>query len=138
MNALDLSERSLRDLTASQKPLCLSIYVPVPRKPTERDQARIRAKNHLNPAEQGLCDWGAEAEEIDTLWAPVRAALENEAPLGSGSVGLALFRSARTCESLELPEPPRDMTVISDVFYVKPLLSLVNVSRRRAEHYHRI
>jgi hypothetical protein len=130
MDFSGLTEQRLRQLIDAGEPPCVSIYVPLGKNGVERGQARIRLKNQLGRAERALFDRGAKAGEIEVLLKPMRALLEPDAPMAGGPSALALLRSSRTFESLELPEPTPEVTSVGDSFNVTPLLSLVNVNQR--------
>lgn len=130
MNTAGVSDQSLRQLIEAAEPPCISVYVPVGEDASERDQARIRLKNQINSAEEALRERGVPGNEISALLAPLRTFLTSKPLIAGGAATLALFRAPGVFESLEVPATSVEISVVSEAFYVKPLLRLATDNRR--------
>lgn len=130
MSISTLNEQSLRQLVATAEPPCISTYIPLSEPGAERDQNRIRLKNQLDRAERELDEQGNNRATIEAMLEPLEAMYDADALLRGGASTLAMFRSPREFETLELPVAKAEVTVVGDTFHVKPLLNLVTLNQR--------
>lgn len=129
MLVTDLTEHSLRQLVDAAQSPCVSIYVPLSANAAHPDEDRIRLKNQLDQAEKALRARDYDKSFIEDLLRPGHAILDTSPPAGRNAAGLALLRCPNTFEFLELPASPPETCAVSDTFFVKPLLELININR---------
>lgn len=104
---------------------CVSLYLPTHRVPSEIRQDRIRLKNLLKEAEELLLASGLRGREVRDFLDPAERLLP-ETPFWKGQKdGLALFLAQDFFHSYMLPLTVPEVTVVSDCFHLKPLLSLL-------------
>jgi len=113
-----LLERSGRSL--------LSLYMPTHRTGREMQQDPIRFKNLLSQAEQNLSESGLQKPEIDSALKFAHRLQVDGKFWQHMSDGLALFLSEDFMEFYRLPVTFEPLLIISERFYIKPLLPLIN------------
>jgi hypothetical protein len=122
MNLLLKSE--LEILIKNQQGPSISIFMPTHQVGRETQQNTIRLKNLLNEAKERLTANGLRAPEARDLLEPARALLENGLFWQRQSDDLALFLSSELVRTYQLPLDFEELVVVSDRFYIKPLLPL--------------
>ncbi len=124
MNAF--SQDELKALMGKHRGLCISIFMPTFRTGTESQQNPIRFRNLLRRAEEKLLAGGLRSQEIRELLEPAQALAGNIPFWRRQSDGLALFLSADLFRSFCLPEAFEERIIVTDRFYVRPLLPLLS------------
>ena len=119
------STRELKRLLEIAEAPCLSIYLPTHRKGSQTQQDSIRLKNLLRQAESKLESIGWDFEQIKARLEPGWQLVENYDFWQHQSDGLALFFSAQHCLSYRLPLSFEETVMVSEQFYIKPLLPLL-------------
>lgn len=84
----------------------------------------------MREVENRLRASGLRSADVENLLEPVDALLENEHFWQYAADGLVLFRSANVFRLYQLPIPVKDHVVVSDHFYLKPLLPLLTGNER--------
>jgi hypothetical protein len=125
-----LSEEKCRLLLEQHREPCISMYLPTHRVGADIQQDRIRLKNQTRQAENLLFLANVHAAEVENLLEPIQALVDDEAFWLHPSNGLALFRSPNMFDPYRLPFSCKELVVVSNHFYLKPLLPLLsNVSK---------
>jgi hypothetical protein len=125
-----LTYADIKRLLSHQVDPSVSIYLPTHRKGKEIEQDPIRLKNLLKQAEELLARNGRKGQEIEQMLAPARKLLDNSAFWRHQSDGLAIFIGGDHFFTYRLPINFDEVVVVSDRFYLKPLLSLVSGDKR--------
>ena len=128
---MDLFNRDhLGQLLQTRGGICLSFYLSTHRAGKEVLQAPIRLKNLLKTAETDLANWIPRGAETQRLLQPVLDLVDDRNFWRFQSDGLAAFLSERGVITYRLPMAFADRVVVSDHFYVKPLLPLLSEDGR--------
>jgi hypothetical protein len=114
-----LSREQLKALVEGANGLCASIFMST----TETQQNPIRFDNLLRKAEENLIAKGMRSPEARKMLDPARKLLLDDFFSYRGE-GVAVFLSLKTFHHYHLPFEPEELLVVSDRFYVKPLLRL--------------
>lgn len=126
-----LTRTQIEELGAFTAPHCVSLYLPTHRAGTETHQGRIRLKNLLVRAEADLVEAGVRATVARDMLAPARALLDDDDFWLHQADGLALFLAPeRALQALWLAMRVAERAVVSDRFYIKPLLPMVSDGSR--------
>ncbi len=123
MNSI-FSIDELELLAANRSPNCVSILMPTHRMGTETKQDPIRFKNLLRQAEEQLIDRGLRGQDAKDLLQSVET-LDDYEFWQHQSDGLAIFVSGEQFYYYCLPVDFPEQVVVSDRFYLKPLLPLL-------------
>lgn len=113
-------------LNIKQDP-CISIYMPLHRVHPQNQQNPIRLKNLIGEVENKLVknnNNGVAGKQH--LLDPVKNLLNMESFLQPEGEGLAIFVNKDIFYHYILPQPFEEFTVVTDRFYLKPLLPLLN------------
>lgn len=119
-----LTNEQLRELTVPPDGVCVSLYMPTYPLGREAQQGSIRLKNLLRKVTGDLAATGLRAPDIRALTGPADELLLDGAFWQHQSEGLALFLSAEKSRACRLPLHFQEMAIVSDRFYLKPLLPL--------------
>jgi hypothetical protein len=103
----------------------VSIYLPTYQKGPEIQQNKIRFKNLLSGAENQLLERGVSKNSIAEYNKKVKALLRNSQFWNHQSAGLAAFISQDDYQIYKVPLDFEDIVIVSDRFYLKPLLPLL-------------
>ncbi len=120
-----LSKGTLKILMEQHPGPCISIYLPTHRAAAEMQQDRIRLKNQTRQAENLLILANLHSAEIEDLLEPIRTRADDEQFWLHPSDGLALFRSPDVFAPYRLPSSFKELVVVGNHFYLKPLLSFL-------------
>lgn len=103
----------------------LTIYLPMHRKAPESHKNPIRLKNTIKEATNEL-----EALSVlpQTFLNPLYDLMDNEVFWQHQQEGLAIFLSNDRLDRYRLPLRFLPLTIISETFFLKPLLPLINIS----------
>ncbi|MBI1903767.1 MAG: hypothetical protein HYS13_21905 [Planctomycetia bacterium] len=123
---MDTITRQDAEQLLSPKPgPCISLYLPVRVAGPEGQQGPIRLKNLVRTAKERLIDRGMRpADARDFVEPLLRLGTEPSFWQQAGS-GLAMFHSKQGTRSLHLPLALAEMAVVSERFFIKPLLPLL-------------
>ncbi len=116
------SKGKLKMLMEKHREPCISIYLPTHQAGPEIQQDRIRLKNQIRQAENLLFLANVHSAEVENLLEPVQALVNDEPFWLHPSEGLALFRSQDVFDLYRLPSSFKELVVVSNHFYLKPLL----------------
>jgi len=96
----------------------------------ETQQDPLRLKNHIRAAENRLLLDHLRTTQVEHLLQPIQALLEDESFWLHPGDGLALFRSPDTFRTYWLPSSFQEQVVVTDHFYLKPLLPFLTRDER--------
>lgn len=122
MESLTLEQlKGLAQQTANPS---LSFFLPTHRAGQDTQQDPIRFKNLLRDAEKQLLNSGMGPREVGALLQPAQAVLDDSNFWAHQYEGLAVFLAADDFHHYRLPFPVEELLVISQAYYVKPVLPL--------------
>ena len=104
----------------------ISIYMPTHRAGRDQQQDPIRLKNFMSDAEKKLLEFGVRRLEVDENLRPADELLLDRDFWQHQGDGLAVFLTDGYAKFYRLPARFEENVVVSNSFYVKPLLPLVN------------
>lgn len=119
------SQSDFRTLMEQHNDPSISMFLPIFREGMETQQDRLRLRNHIRAAENHLLLDNLRSTKIEQLLQPVRALLEDEPFWLRPGDGLALFRSPDMFRTYWLPTSFKEQVVVTDHFYLKPLLPFI-------------
>jgi len=102
----------------------ISIFLPTHRAGRVTQQDPIRFKNLLREAEKQLLDSGIGPREASALLQPAQAFIDDSFFWSHQRDGLAVFMAADDFHYYHLPFSVEELLVISQTYYVKPVLPL--------------
>lgn len=121
-----LTKEELKALTTDHDGWCVSIFMPTYQAGAETQQNPIRLKNLLSEAETRLQENGLRPSEAEALLESGRHLLEDSMFWQHQSNGLALFFRDGDVDYYRVPLNLKELVILADRFYVKPLLPLVS------------
>jgi hypothetical protein len=121
-----LKKTDLQELANAAGKWQVSIYMPTHRAGREQQQDPIRLKNLLAEAEKKLVDNGVRRPDVEKMLHPAEELLLMRDFWQHQSDGLAIFLSEDHSKIYRLPYRFDEMVVISNGFYIKPILPLLN------------
>src|SRR5438445_10580714 len=125
---MDLFSRNeLRALLAKAEGPCVSLFMPTTRGAGHED--KLRWKNLVRNAQEGLTAAGGRASDTDELLRPARQLLDDVAYWQNVSHGLAAFLAPALFRSYRLPMPFTEHVSVHGHFHIKPLLPLLTDGR---------
>jgi hypothetical protein len=129
-----VSENSLTELTANRQFPCISLYMPTKSWQTLQaiGEDKTRFRNLAAAAEQLLIARGVRPSAALDMLAPLRDPTGIELLWRKAQRGLAVFLTPSSMQMFALPEPPPERAIVSDRFYLKPLLGELG---RRGKFY---
>ena len=119
------TKQSLQELVTGVNGPCVSIYMPTERKGAETQQGPIRLKNLLAQVEAELATLGERTQDIEELLTPVYSLVNDSQFWQRQSDGLAILLAPDMMATYRLPLPFKEMALVNDRFYVKPLLPML-------------
>ncbi len=117
-----LSKNELRTLLEKQKGACVSIFLPTRRAGVESQQDELRLRHLIRDAENRLLLENLRSTEVGKLLEPLNMLLEDGDFWLHTVDGLAIFRSSELFRYYRLPCSFKEQVIVSDHFYLKPLL----------------
>lgn len=118
-------KKQFEELANERGKYCISIYVPTQRN-GENKESVIYLKNEIAKVQKELSGFGLKQKEIDEYLAPVKKLHEDVNLWRHLSDSLIIFRSKERFEYHVLPVDSEAFSLVSDQFYVLPLINLFN------------
>jgi hypothetical protein len=115
----------LKNLAKHRQAPTISIYLPTFRAGADVQQNAIRLKNLLRQAEQQLRERDMRPAEIEALLQPAQTLLERNDFWMHQNDGLAVLIAPGNLQYFPLPYPVSEALLITECYYLKPLLPLV-------------
>src|SRR5574340_848005 len=104
---------------------CVSIFLPTIRGGIESPQDQLRLRHQIRDTENRLLLDNLRSTEVEKLLAPLNALLEDGIYWLHTLDGIAIFRTMDMLKYYRLPFDFKEQVVVSDHFYLKPLLPLL-------------
>jgi hypothetical protein len=123
MDRLALQEFKM--VLKKQEDPCISIFLPTSRGGLESPQDQLRLRHQIRDTENRLLLDNLRSTEVEKLLAPFNALLEDGIFWLHSVDGLAIFRTLDMLNYYRLPYSFKEQVVVSDHFYLKPLLPLL-------------
>ncbi len=120
-----LAINKIKMLLKKHEDPCVSIFLPTSRGGLESPQDKLRLRHQIRDTENRLLLDNLRSTEVEKLLAPLNALLEDGIFWLHTSDGLAIFRTLDMLEYYRLPFDFKEQVVVSDHFYLKPLLPLL-------------
>lgn len=120
MDRLPINE--IKTLLKKQDDLCVSIFLPTSRGGLESPQDELRLRHQIRDAENRLLLENLRSTEVEKLLEPLNTLLEDGIFWLHTIDGLAIFRTLDMFNYYRLPYNFIEQVVVSDHFYLKPLL----------------
>lgn len=118
-----ISRNELKGLMEEQSNPCISIFLPTHRKAgIEMQQDLQRLRNQLRETEYLLRARNIKSTQIEALLEPIVAFFTDKENWQHPGDGLAILRSPKTFCYYQLPSSLKERVMVSDHFYLKPLL----------------
>jgi len=117
-----LSKKEIKSLLEKHEGLCVSVFLPTSIGGLESQQDELRLRHQIRDTENRLLLENLRSTEIEKLLEPLHALLEDGAFWLHTIDGLAIFRTAEMFHCYRLPYSFKEQVVVSDHFYLKPLL----------------
>lgn len=126
-----LSKQAFQELANHRGSTCISIYLPTHRAgmAVNRREDEILFKNQLRDITNHLEKLDFSPPEIEAYLQPAKALLENSTFWNNLSDGLAVFLGDHFFKHYTLPINFDAYTYISDRFYLKPVMPILNDDR---------
>ncbi|MGE5377993.1 MAG: hypothetical protein ACM3XO_23270 [Bacteroidota bacterium] len=121
-----LKRTDLRELVERDGNWHVSIYMPTHRAGRDQQQDPIRFKNLLTDSEKKLMEYGVRRPGIQEIMQPAEELLLDRDFWQHPGDGLAAFLTDGYSRFHRLPGRFEEQAMVSNGFYVKPLLPLVN------------
>ena len=125
-----LSKNEIKTLLEKHEEACVSIYLPTSRGGVESQQDELRLKHQIRDTENRLLLENLRSPEIEKLLEPLNALLEEGGFWLHTIDGLAIFRTSEMFSYYRLPFSFKEQVVVSNHFYLKPLLPLLATGGR--------
>ncbi len=116
---------ALRELAGPKGFWCVSIYMPTIMKSQQIRQNPIRFKNLLDQVRDELANTGMDPGQLGAFFAPGDNLLREEFFWPRQDPGLAVFLTRDFFRYYPLPGNVEEQAVVSDRFYLKPLLPFI-------------
>lgn len=121
-------KKQFEELAKERGNYCISIYIPTKRH-GENKESKIHLKNKIAIASKSLEELGMKPKEIDEYLKPITGVHQNQNLWRHLSDALVIFRSKNKFEYYTLPVKVEDFVLISERFYLLPLIELFNQDR---------
>jgi len=125
-----LSKNEIKTLLGKHEEPCVSIFLPTSRGGVESQQDELRFRHQIRDTENRLLLENLRSTEIEKLLVPFNALLEDGGFWLHTIDGLAIFRTSEMFRCYRLPFSFKEQVVVSDHFYLKPLLPLLATGGR--------
>ncbi|WP_424493535.1 hypothetical protein [Salinimicrobium sp. GXAS 041] len=127
-----LTEEQFKKLANVDNQPCISIFIPTQRAGKEvlEEKAKGELKSQWKKVVEKLKTMNLDQEKIDSLGKPVEGLLDDKNFWRHQSDGLAIFLSEGFFEHFTLPVNFEAYIYVSDHFYIKPLVPMLNRDQR--------
>ncbi len=125
-----VSGKELRELASFRADSCVSIFMPTHRAGAEIQEDPIRLKNLAARAEQELLDRGLRSPEAKKILEKPKKLIKDGLFWHYQSDGLAIFSAKDFYRVYRIPLRFKERCVVSDRFYIKPLLPALRGNER--------
>lgn len=125
-----LSKNEIKKLLEKHEGPCVSIFLPTSRGGVESQQDELRFRHQIRDTENRLLLENLRSVEIEKLLVPFNALLEDGGFWLYTIDGLAIFRTSEMFSYYRLPFSFKEQVVVSNHFYLKPLLPLLATGGR--------
>jgi Bacterial archaeo-eukaryotic release factor family 7 len=125
-----LSKNEIKTLLEKREGTCVSIFLPTSRGGVESQQDELRLRHQIRDTENRLLLENLRSTEVGKLLEPLNALLEDGEFWLHTIEGLAIFRTAEMFSLYRLPYSFKEQVVVSDHFYLKPLLPFLAAGGR--------
>jgi hypothetical protein len=119
------SKHEIKTLLEKHEGPCVSIFLPTSSGGLESQRDELRLRHQIRNSENRLLLENLRSTEVEKLLEPHNALLDNGTFWLHTSDGLAIFRTSEMFSSYRLPYSFKEQVVVSDHFYLKPLLPLL-------------
>lgn len=120
------SRTNFEKLAETQCDYAVSIYIPTQEVGDNRNKSMVKLKNHLQKTEKELEEMGFKPREIEDFLQPMNRMLEDSTLFRNLKDSLVVFRCKSLFEYYTLPIEVEEFSVLSDSFYLLPLLKYFN------------
>lgn len=120
-----LTKRQFKKLANEHSNYCISIYIPTKRGGENKDSI-IMLKNQLKKIEAELSEFNLKQNEIDEYLKPINDLLNKSGFFRHLSDALVLYRNSTDFIYTSLPLDVKEVSLVSDHYYLLPLLSSFN------------
>jgi Bacterial archaeo-eukaryotic release factor family 7 len=117
-----LAKKEIKALLEKHEGLCVSIFLPTSLGGLDSQQDELRLRHQIRDTENRLLLENLRSNEIEKLLEPLNALLEDGGFWSHTIDGLAIFRTPEMFHYYRLPYSFKEQVVVSDHFYLKPLL----------------
>ncbi len=118
-------KKEFEELASVKTNYCISIYVPTQRV-GENKESRLTLKNSVSAAEKQLLGLGLKKVEVEEYLEPVRKVVDDTSIWRLLSDTMVIFRNKDHFSVRNLPLKTKEFLLISDRFYLLPLLDMFN------------
>ena len=125
-----LSKNEIKTLLEKHGGLCVSIFLPTSRGGLESQQDELRLRHQIRDTENRLLLENLRSTGVERLLEPFKALLEDGGFWLHTIDGLAIFRTLEMFSYYRLPFSFKEQVVVSDHFYLKPLLPFLATGGR--------
>ena len=125
-----LSKNEIKTLLEKHASPCVSIFLPTSRGGVESQQDELRLRHQIRDTENRLLLENLHSTEVEKLLEPFNALLDDGEFWLHTVDGLAIFRTSEIFSYYRLPYSFKEQVVVSDHFYLKPLLPFLATDGR--------
>ncbi len=125
-----LSKNEIKTLLEMHEGPCVSIFLPTSRGGVESQQDELRLRHQIRDSENRLLLENLRSTEVEKLLDPFNALLDDGGFWLHTVDGLAIFRTSEMFSYYRLPCSFKEQVVVSDHFYLKPLLPFLATGGR--------
>lgn len=125
-----LSKNEIKTLLEKHEGPCVSIFLPTSLGGLESQQDKLRLRHQIRDTENRLLLENLRSTEVEKLLEPLHALLEDGGFWLHTIAGLAIFRTPKMFSYYRLPYSFKEQVVVSNHFYLKPLLPLLATGGR--------
>lgn len=119
-----LTRKKFEELINSREEWCISIYMPTCRMGPDIKQNPIRYKQCIREAEDKLFNMGLNKSDVGNILRSASDLIDETTFWQNQTEGLAIFITPEKINYYHLPFEIKEQVVISDKFYINPLLPL--------------
>lgn len=121
-----LNREKFQNLSETHSDYAISIYIPTQKSSENSNNSMILLKNHAQKVEKELETQGLKPREIEEYLKPIYEMVDNTHLWRHLDDSLAIFRTKDKMEYYTLPIKVEEFSLVSDNFYLLPLLQFFN------------